>query len=104
MTSPASANTQLNNNNMTKKEFTERVLQEIEGAKEDLYDEKNVLDLRVARYPYRVNEDNEVFATSEVEDAYEFIRGAEEWYVDIYENLYGENQAVYTDFCVCSWV
>jgi hypothetical protein len=88
---------------MTKKEFTERVLKEIEGAKEDLYDEKNVLDLRVARYPYKVNEDNDIYACSDIDDAYEFVKDAEEWYVDVYENLYGKNEAVYTGFCVCSW-
>jgi hypothetical protein len=62
-----------------------------------------VLDLRASRSPYKVNIDNEVFALSEVREAYDFIKDAEEWFVDIYENYVGENYAEFTDFAVASW-
>ena len=88
---------------MTREEFKKRLLNEVEGAREELYNEKNVLDLRVSRSPYKVNDDNDIFCISDIDDAYDFIKDAEEWYVDVYENLYGENQAVYTGFTLASW-
>ena len=87
---------------MTREQFRERVLKEIEYAQSECYPQ-NVLDLRVSRHPYRVNEDNEVFSISEIDDAYDFIKDAEEWYVDVYENFVGENYAEFTDFAVASW-
>lgn len=88
---------------MTFEEFKDALDYQIACAQNTLCDERNVLDLRASRHPYRVIEDNEVFGLSEVREAYDFIKDAEEWYVDIYENFVGENYAEYADFAVVSW-
>lgn len=88
---------------MTYEQFKEQLLQEIEDATKDRYNEKNVLDLRVERKPYDTWKDNDIFCISDIEDAWEFVKDAEEWYVDIYENYVGENYAEYTGYSVASW-
>ena len=84
-------------------DFYKAIRHEIDNALTELHDKRNVLDLRASRSPYDVWDDNEVFATSEIREAYDFIKDAEEWYVDIYENFVGENYAEFTDFAVASW-
>lgn len=88
---------------MTFEEFEKRILDEIESATNDLYDKRNVLDLRASRYPYDTIRDNDIFDTAFIYDAWHFVKDAEEWYVDVYENYAGENLAEYTGFSVASW-
>lgn len=88
---------------MTFEQFNERILNEIEGATLDLCDERNVLDLRAFRSPYDAWEDNNIYCLSEIQDAWEFVKDADEWYVDVFENFAGENYAEYTGFSVASW-
>ena len=52
--------------------------------------------------PYDVREDNEIFALDELDEVWDFIRGSGEWYVDIYENISGDNRAEYTGFAITS--
>lgn len=84
-------------------DFKDAVDYEIGNALDTLYDERNVLDLRVGRYPYKVNVDNDIFAIDDIRSAYDFVKDAEEWYVDVYENFVGENYAEFTGFAVASW-
>ena len=84
-----------------KSEFIRRLKQEIALA-EQSKDEGNVLDLRVARMPYDAIKDNEVFSLDELDEVWDFIRGSGEWYVDIYENIKGDNRAEFTDYAVTS--
>lgn len=88
---------------MTFEDFKDALDYQIDNAFNSRYDERNALDLRVSRSPYKVNVDNEVFGITEVKEAYDFIKDADEWYVDIYENFVGENYAEFTDFAVASW-
>lgn len=88
---------------MTFEDFKDALDYQIDNAFNSRYDERNILDLRVSRSPYKVNVDNEVFGITEVKEAYDFVKDADEWYVDIYENFVGENYAEFTDFAVASW-
>jgi hypothetical protein len=88
---------------MTYEEFKDALLYEIENATDMLDDEKNVLDLRAGRYPYNVIKDVDIFSLHDIHDAWEFVKDAEEWYVDVYENYAGENYAEFTGFAVVSW-
>lgn len=88
---------------MTREEFKSAILKYNGYAMAELDDEKNVLDLRVSRYPYEVNVDYEVFGIDELDEVWEFVDGREEWYVDIYENYRGANCAEYTGCSVASW-
>lgn len=88
---------------MTFEDFKDALDYQIDCAYNTRYDERNVLDLRASRSPYHVWDDNEVFGLSEVREAYDFIKDAEEWFVDVYENYVGENYAEFTDFAVASW-
>lgn len=47
------------------------------------------LDLRAQRDPYRVNVDQDIFGLcdAEMDRAYDFVKDANEWYVDIYANF-----------------
>ena len=83
-------------------DFKDAVDYQIDNATDTLYDERNVLDLRVGRHPYKVNVDNDIFATNDIRSAYDFVKDAEEWYVDVYENFAGENYAEFTGFAVAS--
>ena len=87
---------------MTLEQFSERISQEVESAKEIL-DEGNVLDLRAGRSPYHPWEDLDVFSLDDVADIYDYVKDSEEWYVDVYENFVGENRAEFTGFAVVSW-
>lgn len=87
---------------MTLEQFNERIGQEVGCAKEYL-DKGNVLDLRAGRSPYHPWDDLEVFSLDEVADIYDFVKDSEEWYVDVYENIVGENRAEFTGFAVVSW-
>lgn len=84
---------------MDKKEFIERVTAQIALAEKDKSNANNVLDMRVFRPPYAVGDDA-IFSVSELDDAYEFIKGYPIWHLDIYENIAGENMAVYLDHSV----
>ena len=88
---------------MTREEFKSAILKNYGYAINELDDEKNVLDLRVGRYPYEVNVDNEVFSIDELDEIWDYVEGRVEWYVDIYENYYGANCAEYTGYSVASW-
>lgn len=87
---------------ITLEQFSERISQEVESAKEIL-DKGNVLDLRAGRSPYHPWDDLEVFSLDDVADIYDFIKDSEEWYVDVYENFVGANYAEFTGFAVVSW-
>lgn len=85
---------------MTREEFKTRLSALIEQEQGEY-----VLDLRAGRSPYKVNEDNEVFCIGELDEAYDFINGSEEWYVDIYENVPDEfgGSAYFTGEALVSW-
>lgn len=60
-----------------------------------------VLDLRAGRAPYDTREDLAIFAIDELDEAYDFVKGREEWYVDIYVNF--KDSAHYTGITLASW-
>jgi hypothetical protein len=84
---------------MKKKEFIEKVKEQLALAEKAKDGSENVLDLRVTRYPYYFD-DTKIFLPHQLDEIYEFIKEAPNWYVDIYENIAGENLAVYTDYSV----
>lgn len=89
---------------MTREEFRLMIQHELTLAEQELGNRENVLDLRAGRAPYDVVNDLGIFCTSDIDDAYDFVNGAEEWYVDVYENFYGENCAEYIGRSVGSWM
>lgn len=89
---------------MTLEEFKNITRKMIEHAESELDNEKNVLDLRAGRFPYDKINDLDIFSTGDIEDAYNFVKDAEEWYVDVYENFHGENRADYIGLSVVSWM
>lgn len=89
---------------MTLEEFKNIARMLIAHAESRLDDDLNVLDLRAGRFPYDTTEDLAIFCTHDLEDAYNFVKDAEEWYVDIYENFHGKNMAEYVNLSVVSWM
>lgn len=81
--------------------FKEEILNMIENG----VDSQNVYDMRAWRSPYDTFEDYETFAISQIDDVYEFVKDADEWYVDLYENFTINNIgcAEYTGYSVVSW-
>lgn len=69
---------------MTREQFKSRLSELIQRERGEGY----TLDLRASRSPYRVNEDNDIFGLcdAEMDRAYDFVKDAEEWYVDVYAN------------------
>jgi hypothetical protein len=84
---------------MTREEFKEQMLEQIEGVNKNLSEPHNVLDLRAVRFaePNVCEYGESIFSISEIDDAYSFVCIANEWFVDIYENFAGENYAEFTD-------
>lgn len=87
---------------MEKQEFIALLKEQIAIAESEKADKRNVLDLRGTRYPYHPWDDSFVTEIDDLDFVWEFLKDAKEGYVDIYENLYGQNEAVFTDCAV--WV
>lgn len=87
---------------MDKSTFLNQMNEYIASALSEM-GEGNTIDLRANRYPYDVRNDYCVYSIIEVEDAWDFVKDAEEWYVDIYENMNSEGRAEYADYAVTSW-
>ena len=87
---------------MQRNEFMALLKAEIDRA-ESKKGENNVLDLRGFRFPQESWKDEWIGNITALEDAWEFVKDAEEWYIDIYENLHEEEYAVFTDCAVCSY-
>ena len=88
---------------MDKATFIERISKEYKYAISNLDKPNNTIDLRASWYPYRTNIDNWDGVMDNVEELWEKIKDAEEWYVDLYENDLDEYRAEFTDCCVASW-
>lgn len=89
---------------MTRTEFELRLSALISLALKET-SEGNPIDLRASREPYDVVEDNEIFDAyhPDYDEMYEWIKDADEWYIDIYENFNEENRAEFMDITLCSW-
>ena len=87
---------------MTKEQFIKLMQENIGYALEEL-SKGNTLDLRVNRTPYHAIRDYTICSIDDIESAWEFIKDAEEWYVDIYENMVSEGRAEFADYAVASW-
>ena len=87
---------------MEKQEFIALLKEQIAIAESEKSDKRNVLDLRGTRYPYQSWNDSFVTEIDDLDFVWEFLKDAKEGYVDIYENLYEEEYAVFTDCAV--WI
>ena len=87
---------------MEKQEFIALLKEQIAIAESEKSDKRNVLDLRGTRYPYKSWDDSFVTEIDDLDFVWEFLKDAKEGYVDIYENLYEEEYAVFTDCAV--WI
>lgn len=81
-----------------KEEFRARVLSKLRHAEEDKGDERNVLDLRL----YIDGNYADVYSVSEIDELYDIVKDEPEWFIDIYENIYGENRAEFSGFAIFS--
>lgn len=89
---------------MTYGEFKDSVLYELDKAEKELLNEQSILDLRVFRHPYKTNVDNAIFCVNDIHDAWEFVKNAREWAVDVFENIYKEGETPYAEYTGCSVV
>lgn len=85
---------------MEKQKFITQLREQIALAGKEKLDKRNVLDLRGARYPYHPVDDSFVTEIDNLDFIWEFLKDAEEGYVNIYENLNEEGYAAYTDYGV----
>lgn len=90
---------------ITREQLEVRLRDYLNYAENNLDHPDNPLDLRVARNPFHAIKDNAVFCAypPEYDKIWSFVKDAEEWYVDVYENFIGENCAEYIGLSVCSW-
>ena len=79
---------------MTREEFKSRLNGLVQ--QEQAQGEGFPLDLRISRHPHRVNEDYGIYGLcdAEMDRAYDFVKDAHDWFVDIYENA--EDEAYWT--------
>lgn len=80
------------------KELFKKKLQEKIAIAEQLADRGNVIDLRV----YINDCLDSIYETSEVDELYRRLINANDWFIDIYENIKGENRAEYMDVTLFS--
>jgi hypothetical protein len=80
------------------KEVFKRKLQEKIAIAERLADRGNVIDLRV----YINDCLDGVYETSEIDELYSRLVNFNDWFIDIYENLKGENRAEFIDITLFS--
>lgn len=80
------------------KEVFKRKLQEKIMTAERLADRGNVIDLRV----YINDCLDGVYETSEIDELYSRLVNFNDWFIDIYENLKGENRAEFIDVTLFS--
>lgn len=86
---------------MTYETFREEMLNVIENGA----DSQEIYDFRAWRSPYDTFEDYETFSLEQIDEVYDFVKDADEWYVDLYENftINGIGCAEYTGYSVASW-
>lgn len=86
---------------MTYETFREEMLNVIENGA----DSQEVYDFRAWRSPYDTIEDYATFDLKQIDEVYDFVKDADEWYVDLYENftINGIGCAEYTGYSVTSW-
>lgn len=87
---------------MEKQEFITLLKEQIAIAESEKSDNRNVLDLRGTRFPCQSQDDYFVTEIDDLDFIWEFLKDAKEGYVDIYENLYEEEFAVFADCAV--WI
>ena len=85
---------------MEKQEFITQLKEQIALAESEKLDKRNVLDLRGARYPYHPVDDSFVTEIDNLDFVWEFLKDANDGYVEIYENLNEAGYAVCTDYGV----
>lgn len=85
---------------MKKQKFITRLREQIALAESEKLNKRNVLDLRGARCPYHPVDDTFITEIDNLDFVWDFLKDAEEGYVDIYENLNEEGCAEYTDYGV----
>lgn len=87
---------------MEKQKFITQLKEQIALAESEKLDKRNVLDLRGARYPYHPVDDSFVTEIDNLDFVWEFLKDANDGYVEIYENLHEAGYAVFTDCAV--WI
>lgn len=85
---------------MNKERFFRRIIEEYTA---ECQMNKLPLDFRAYKAPYTNTDCHECFDICEIEQMWDFIKDAEEWYVDIYENWVEDNRAEFVDRCIASW-
>lgn len=87
---------------MDKATFIARLNDLVSSARKDVGQDA-LLDLRASRAPYQVNEDDYDCGIDNFEQLWDWLKDADEWYVDIYENVPEDKSAYYTGYAVTSW-
>lgn len=87
---------------MDKATFTDKINNAIESVRGELGQDA-LLDLRAAKAPYEVNVNNYDCEIDNIEQLWDWLKDADEWYVDIYENVNEDKSAYYTGYAIASW-
>ena len=84
--------------------FKQGMKERIRRAIDALEDDANIIDVRISRSPYHPVKDMDIFpiCPPNYEEMWDFIKDADEWYADFYENFAGENCAEYMDITLAS--
>lgn len=85
---------------MDKKRFIQRITEEYTA---ELKENKLPLDFRAFRHPYDAWSDHGIYEFKDIEQMWDFVKDAEDWFIDIYENWVEDNRAEYVGRCVASW-
>lgn len=86
---------------MTYEEFCKLLQGQIDGAERVKESPDNVLDLRAFKAPYDLWKNQGIYCISEIQDAWEFVKDSDEWFIDIYENFRDAGYSEFTDFAIC---
>lgn len=83
---------------MNKKQFKAKVMAQLELAEQNKADKRNVLDLRLYVNDCMAG----VYDMKDLDELYDYLSKFKNWFIDIYENIYGENRAEFADFVIWS--
>jgi hypothetical protein len=82
---------------MNKQLFKKKVREQWDLAMNERIDARNVLDLRL----YIDNCLDGIYNDTQLDELYDYLEKYKvDWFIDIYENIHGENNAVFTDHTI----
>ena len=96
---------QANHERLRFDEFKSKVCNGARRAIDALTNDDNIIDIRASRSPYDPVKDTAIFGFAPLnhKEMWNFVKDAEEWSLDFYENHAEANYAEFMDIAVTSW-